>query len=164
MLRSLLIPAAATLLSACIATPPPMVMPGAVLGPRDSLALAFETGRRDAMVLHRDRIPLVALLPTAGLLVALQTNELWAFPATSTVTNGGLTFWAYREKQAPFPAPPDSMRSRYALESEEAWRRYRLGFQSVIEERRERNLAQSLRAWIVTGSLWALYFAVRPPR
>ena len=164
MLRSLLIPAAATLLSACITTRPPLVMPDRVLGPRDSLALAFETGRRDAMVLHPERIPLAALVPAAGLLIALQTNEWWTFPVTSTVTSAGVTLWAYGATKAPLPAPPDSMRGRYALESEESWHRYRLGFESVIEERRARYLSASFRGWILTGGLWLLYFAYRPPR
>jgi hypothetical protein len=116
------------------------------------------------MVLHRERFPIVALVPPAALVVALQTNELWAFPATATVMHAGITFQAYREKRAPFPAPPDSMRTRYALDASEAWRRYRLGFESAIGDRRDRNLALVLRGWIVTGSLWALYFAARPPR
>ena len=164
MLRSLIPLTAAGLLSACIATPRPVIMPDRVLGPRDSLALAFETGRRDAMVLHPERFPLFVLVPPTALLIALQTDELWALPVTTTVLHGGLTFQAYRETRAPFPAPPDSMRTRYALDSDEAWRRYRLGFQSAIEDRRDRNLSRTLRGWLISGSLWILYFAVRPPR
>lgn len=74
MHRSLYAFAAAAITSACIAVPPPVTMPGTALGPRDSLALVFETGRRDAMLLHPGRMPvLLALGPAVGLLAATKT-------------------------------------------------------------------------------------------
>ena len=43
------------LLGACVAAPPPILVPDPVLSPRDSAALAYDTGRRHALLLHQRR-------------------------------------------------------------------------------------------------------------
>lgn len=157
--------AAFAMLAGCAVPAPPVLPPLPALSPRDSAALAYDTGRRDAQVLHRPRT--TALLPTLSLPLGLAmhraTDEYWALPITvSTVTLGG-TVWAYREMRRPLPLAPDSMRTRYGLDDPFVWQGYQRGFQDVIDQQRRdefrRSAKMSAFVVFVTG---LTYYAFRP--
>ncbi len=155
-----------TLLSACAAPPPPLLLsPQAALTPRDSAALAYDTGRRDATILHRPRTTAAAtaLALPLGLVATRATGEFWAAPITASGVTLGGAMWAHREMKRPTPTAPDSMRTRYALDDVFLWARYQQGFQEAIEQQRLAEFQRSAKAAgfvaLVTG---LTYFAFRP--
>ncbi len=128
-----------------------------VLTPRDSAAIAYEQGRRDAMYLYPARVNLVPLLALPAMLVVTRaTNSLGAGLGTGVAVSGGVAVWSYRQTQAPTPAPPDSMQTRYGL-SDVLWRSYVDGFENAIDQRREARAASDVRsavvALVITGLL-----------
>lgn len=152
-------------LGACAVPPPPLLPPQPALTPRDSAALAYDTGRRDAQVLHRPRTTsiLAAISLPLGLAITRATDEYWAVPiTTSTVALGG-ALWAYQDMRRPLPVAPDSMRSRYGLEDPFAWRGYQRGFQDVIDQQRRDEFRRSAKfaafVVVVTG---LTFYAFRP--
>lgn len=152
-------------LGACAVPPPPLLPPQPALSPRDSAALAYDTGRRDAQALYRPRTTsiLTAIALPLGLAISRATDEYWAVPITAgTVTLSG-TVWAYREMRRPLPVAPDSMRTRYGLEDPFVWRGYQRGFQDVIEVQRREEFKRSAKVSafvvLVTG---LTYYAFQP--
>ncbi len=158
-----------SLLSACLAPPAPWVPgDGQLIAPRDSAALARETGRRDARVLQRPRsatgattfISMIAV--EFGLAIRRPGNSYWVTPAAIGSVAAGGTLWAYRETKRPIPAPPDSMRSRYGLTDERLWRSYGDGFRNAIDDRRRAELERSSRSALMTAIVFGMtYGALR---
>jgi hypothetical protein len=135
----------------------PMTAAGAqqvLLPVRDSAAIAFETGRRDALVLHPTRRPMLPLLAApAGLALSVTTHELWVLPATQLATTWGTVAYTYRQSKRPAPAPPDSMRRRYGQLSPGQWDAYERGFRTAIDRRRDEMLAEALRLGLYSSAL-----------
>ena len=147
-----------SLLSACLAPPPPWIPgDGQLLVPRDSSAVARETGRRDARLLQRPRSAAGAttIIGTFavefGLLIRRPGTSYWVAPAAIASAAGGGALWAYRETKRPIPAAPDSMRSRYGLTDERLWRSYGDGFRDEIDDRRRAELQRSARSALMTA-------------
>lgn len=155
-----------SVLSACLAPPPPWTPgDGQLLVPRDSAAVAHETGRRDARVLQRPRSAAGAttLISTmaaeVGLFVRRPGTSFWVTPAAiGSVARGG-ALWAYRETRRPLPAPPDSMRARYGLTDAGLWRSYGDGFREEIDDRRRAELARSSRSALMTAIIFGGTYA-----
>jgi hypothetical protein len=99
--------------SACLAPPAPWIPgDGQLIAPRDSAALARETGRRDARVLQRPRsangtTTIISMIAVEfGLVIRRPGASYWVTPAAlgSVAASGAL--WAYREtKRQPPPRP-----------------------------------------------------------
>ena len=132
----------------------------------DSLSIAYEMGRRDALRTHWLRSPssLTTLALPISLVALLRTGEWWAYPATVSVLTSGVALYARRDTKRPAPEPAASQREWYRLSSDEAWRRYRLGYRDAIEERRRAELVRTANtAAIMTLSSLVLWYALRPP-
>jgi hypothetical protein len=156
-------------LSACIVPPAPWTPgDGQLIAPRDSAALAHETGHRDARVLQRPRSAAGAtkLITTfaveVGLFIRRPGTNFWVTPVAIGSISAGGALWAYRETKRPLPAPPDSMRSRYGLSDERLWRSYGDGFREAIDDRRRAELALSSRSALMTAIVFGgTYAALR---
>lgn len=155
-----------SLLSACLAPPQPWTPADRqLLVPRDSAALARETGRRDAHMIQHLRsasgaMPFISAIAVELAIVTRRPGtSFWVTPAAvSAVSTGGAVF-AYRETLRPIPAPPDSMQSHYGLTDERLWRSYAEGFREEIDDRRRAELARSSRAALLTAIMFAGTYA-----
>lgn len=151
--------------SACAVPPPPILPPQPAFSPRDSAALAYDTGRRDAQVLHAPRTTaiLTMLSLPLGLAIHRATDEYWALPITTSAISLGGTAWAYREMRRPLPGAPDSMRTRYGLQDPFVWSGYQRGFQDMIEQQRRDEFRRSAKVSAVVVFVTGLtYYAFRP--
>jgi len=155
-----------SLLSACLAPPPPWTPgDGQLIAPRDSAALARETGRRDARLRQRPRsaagsTALISMIGMeVGLLVRRPGTNYWITPVAAGSVAAGGALWAYRETKQPIPAPPDSMRSRYGLTDERMWRSYGDGFRDEIDARRRAALERSSRSAVMTAIVFGGTYA-----
>lgn len=157
-------PACGLLFAACVAAPAPLLTPAPVMSPRDSAALAYDTGRRDALLLHRPRTAVFvsAFAFPVGLVASNSTGELWVAPvATISVSLAG-TLWAYRQTRLPIPFAPDSMRARYGLDEAHIWSRYQHGFQDAIDQWRHAEFQRSARSTVVFTLIGLTYLAILP--
>lgn len=154
-----------SLLSACLAPPRPWAPgDGQLIAPRDSAALAYETGRRDGLLQPRRTasaatsfIGPIAL--TFGLFVRRPGTNYWVTPASLVAVGAGGALWEYRETQQPIPAPPDSMRARYGLTDARLWTSYNDGFRREIEDRRRTELTRSTRSALLTAIIFGGTYA-----
>lgn len=153
-------------LNGCV-MPPPSAMGGMepMIMASDSLSMAYELGRRDALRRHWLRSP--ATLTTLALPISLvavrRTNDWWMYPATVSVLTSGAAVWAWRDSKRPAPEPEASLREWYRFSSDETWRRYRLGYRDAIEERRRGELVRTVNtAALTTLSSLLLWYALRP--
>ena len=158
---------AATLgaLSACVPLPSPWTPADRqLLAPRDSAALARETGRRDAHVLQRPSaagaVPVASTVAvTLGLFLRRPGGGYWIAPVTIASVSTAGALWAYRETKRPIPAPPDSMRSRYGLADDRLWQSYGDGFREQIDDQRRNELSKSTRSAFLTTFVFAGTYA-----
>ncbi len=164
-LRPATLVATLSLLSACLTPPRPWAPgDGQLIAPRDSAALAYDTGRRDGL-LQRGRTASAAtsfILPVAltlGLFVRRPGTNNWVTPASIVAIGAGGALWDYRETQQPIPAPPDSMRARYGLTDPRLWTSYNDGFRKEIEERRQADLTRSSRSALLTAIIFGGTYA-----
>ncbi len=146
-------PAGTLLLAAgaCMPFVQPVGTLSPVLGPRDSLALAYDTGRCDGLIIypsHRPGIVFYLAVPV-GLMVANRTGNYWMVPVSMTAARFGEALGSYGRTRAAVPAPPDSMRSRYGLNSPVLWNQYGRGFGRAVEDRRRADLNGSLRSALI---------------
>ncbi len=143
--------------TACAPHVGPSLDPVYAYSQRDSIEQAYRAGFRDGRkgaLGSNVAAAASALSLPAGLIAMRSSRGIWMMPAVTGSLSAGSTLWAFRERRRPLPLPPDSMRIKNGFESEIMWRRYQFGYQTSIDQRRERVLqmsARSLGAAIVIG-------------
>jgi hypothetical protein len=161
--RHLGVAAALVALTACIPGPPPAIVPS-YLPLQDSSAIAFETGRRDAHLLHPVHYSSAPLFAApVGMVAFAATRQVLALPLSILAGSTVSIAQAFRAAREPIPAPPDSMRRRYGQLSPEQWDSYVRGFKSEIQTRRDDAYRRSKQSGVFSVALQVpLLFLPRP--
>lgn len=147
-LSTLMIPAFALSLSACLSQPLASTRLAEDLGtPGDSVVMAYEAGRRDASAVKSPRgVNVLSWLAfPAGLLASRATGADWMRAATAVTISASSVGIAYHRRTHAKVTPPDSLRMRWMADSR-MWDAYRRGYQSEVLRGRRTDLNRASEA------------------